>query len=282
MLKGPFCSKNWMGACRSFEDADWVMVGLPYDGTCSYRPGARFGPEAIRVASHGLELYSPDQDKSLEDIQYYDAGDLELPIGNQEKSLRCIEQACRETLSLGKRWFGVGGEHLVTYPAVKAYTEKYEDLCVIHVDAHADLREDYLGEPLSHATVIRRVVERISPVRLIQIGIRSGKKEEFQWMHDNKTLVSDLADVEKVLHRFVGKPIYLTIDLDFFDPNLLPGTGTPEPGGHSYSDLMDILLSIKKLNIVGADVVELSPHYDSSGVSTMVAAKVIREVLLLS
>lgn len=282
MLTGPFLARNWMGAVDTFNEADWVLVGLPYDGTTSYRPGTRFGPEAVRPASWGIETYSPIQDTDLGGVSYYDAGDLEFPCGNRDATLAIIKQATQETLAAGKSWLGIGGEHLVTLPAVEAYLEKYPDLAVVHFDAHADLREDYLGEKLSHATVLRRVVDSIGPERLVQLGIRSGPEEEFQWMRSHKTLVSTQEEIAEAKARIAGRPIYLTIDLDVLDPSILPGTGTPEPGGMSFKEFLCNLMAFQGLNIVGADVVELAPHYDASGVSSVVAAKVIREVLLLA
>lgn len=281
MLSGPFIPRSWMGACDTFEDADWVLVGLPYDGTTSFRPGTRFGPEAIRNASWGLETYSPIQHAELSQVRYFDAGELEFPQGNRDEILAIIRQNARETLAAGKRWLGLGGEHLVTFPAIEAYVEKYPDLAVLHFDAHADLRDDYLGEKLSHATVLRRVTELTGPERLVQIGIRSGPREEFEWMRQNGTLLEKPEDIARGLQRLQGRPVFLTIDLDVLDPSILCGTGTPEPGGMSFSTFMDWLLPFAGLNFVGADVVELSPHYDASGVSNVVAAKVVREVLLL-
>lgn len=270
-----------MGACETFDAADWVMVGLPYDGTTSFRPGARFGPEALRAASWGLETYSPVQDRDLGDVLYYDAGELEFPLGNREAILTLIRENARDVVTAGKRWMGLGGEHLVTLPVIEAYLERYPDLAILHFDAHADLREDYLGERLSHATVMRRIVERIGPERLVQIGIRSGPKEEFDWMRRHGTLVERRDDLPRALARLSGRPVFLTIDLDVLDPSLFSGTGTPEPGGMSFNELAGWLLAFQGLRFVGADVVELAPHYDATGVSTVVAAKVIREALLL-
>lgn len=281
MLSGPFIPRGWMGACERLEDADWVIVGLPYDGTCSYRPGTRFGPEAIRAASWGLETYSPIQNRDLEQTAYFDAGELEFPLGNRDAILAMIRQNAQEVLKADKRWLGVGGEHLVTFPVIEAYLEKYPDLAVLHFDAHADLREDYLGEQLSHATVLRRVVDRIGPERLVQIGIRSGPKEEFDWMRQNKTLLESPEQLPAAMAKLQNRPVFLTIDLDVLDPSIMSGTGTPEPGGMSFTELVQWLTRFSGLNFVGADVVELSPHYDPSGVSTVVAAKVMREVMLL-
>jgi len=281
MLKVPFLPRNWTNSTENFDEAECVMVGLPYDGTCSYRPGTRFAPEMIRIASYGLESYSPIQDRDLDEVKFYDAGEIEFQLGNREDSLRKIETAAAETLKYNKKWLGVGGEHLVTFPAIKAYSKKYSELFVIHFDAHADVREDYLDEKLSHACVMRRVSEIITPDNLIQIGIRSGTQEEFAWMKENNTLVKSQEELKERLKFLQDKPVLLSIDLDVLDPSLMSGTGTPEPGGMTYAELMSWLMLLKKLNIVGADVLELSPHYDQSGVSTITAAKVIREVLLL-
>lgn len=282
MLTGPFIPRSWMGSCETFDEAQWVLVGMPYDGTTSFRPGTRFGPAAAREASWGLETYSPYQKKSLDDLKYFDAGELELPPGNRDKSLEMIRQAARETLDAGKHWFGVGGEHLVTWPAFEAHLEKYPDIGVIHFDAHADLRDDYLGEKLSHATVLRRIADAIGPERMAQIGIRSGPEEEFEWMIENGTLLQSPHQIPHAIQKLSGRPIFLTIDLDVLDPSILPGTGTPEPGGMSFETFLQWLYPFQGLNIVGADVVELSPHYDPSGVSNVVASKVIREVLLMT
>lgn len=281
MLKVPFLPRNWTNSTENFDEADCVMVGLPYDGTCSYRPGARFGPELIRIASYGLESYSPIQERDLDDVKFYDAGEIEFQLGNREDSLQKIETAAEETLLHNKKWLGVGGEHLVTFPAIKAYSKKYPELYVIHFDAHADVREDYIEEKLSHACVMRRISEIITPDNLIQIGIRSGTQEEFEWMKENNTIAKTQEEFKERLKFPENKPVFLSVDLDVLDPSLMSGTGTPEPGGMTYNELMSWLMLLKNLNIVGADVVELSPHYDQSGVSTVTAAKVIREVLLL-
>jgi len=281
LLTGPFLSRNWTNATEDFNEADYILVGLPYDGTCSYRPGTRFAPELIRIASYGIETYSPLQDKDLDDIKFYDAGEIEFQLGNREDTLNKIETTAREVLSLNKKWFGIGGEHLVTYPALKAYSEKYPELYVIHFDAHADVRQDYLDESLSHACVMKRISELITPDNLIQIGIRSGTSEEFSWMKEHNTLVKTQDELKERLKAIGNKPVFLSIDLDVLDPSIMSGTGTPEPGGMTYTELMSWLMMLKDVNFVGADVLELSPHYDHSGVSTVTATKVIREVLLL-
>ncbi len=280
MLTGPFLPRSWLGSVNEIEKADCIMVGLPYDGTCSFRPGTRFAPQEIRLASQGIETYSPILGKDLSESKFYDAGELEFQPANKEDTLFKIERAAREVFFENKKWLGVGGEHLITLPAVKACFEKHPDVAIIQFDAHADLIKDYMGEKLSHATVIRRISEFINPKNIIQTGIRSGTKEEFQWIMKNKTLFNSDEEFINRIKNLNDTPVYLTIDLDVLDPSVLKGTGTPEPGGMSFKELAGRFIALKNLNIVGADIVELSPHYDPSGVSTITAAKVIREVLL--
>lgn len=274
---GPFLGRNWIGSVEKYEEADIVMIGLPFDGTCSYRPGSRFAPERLRLASWGLEDYSPVYDKHLDDVNFYDAGELEFPLGNTQKSLDVIERNARIVFNDDKKYLGIGGEHLVTYPAVKACKEKYPDLCVIHFDAHTDLREDYLGEKLSHASVMRRIGETIGFDNIRQIGIRSGLKEEFDLMKRFNTLVKSSTDLEPLR----GKKIFLTIDVDVLDPSVLCGTGTPEPDGLMYRELAQWIKYIGDFDIVGADIVELAPDYDKSEVSTAVVSKIVRDVLMI-
>lgn len=277
MLSGPFLSKDWIGAVSSYDEAKVVMVGLPFDGTCSYRPGSRFAPERIRLASWGLEEYSPVFDSDLNDVLFYDAGELEFPLGNTQSSLDLIEKNVKQIYADNKKFLGIGGEHLVTLPAFKACKEHYPDLCVIHFDAHTDLRDDYLGEKNSHASVIRRIGEIAGFENIKQIGIRSGTKEEFDLMKKYSTLIDSFDSLD----GFKNKKIFLTIDLDVLDPSIMSGTGTPEAGGFTYLQLREWLKYLADFDIVGADVVELAPDYDKSEVSTAVAAKVIRDVLMI-
>ncbi|MBP7211613.1 agmatinase [bacterium] len=276
MLKGPFLDRNWIGQNEDYMTSDVVMLGLPFDGTVSYRSGSRFAPEMLRLASWGLEEYSPYFDKDINDVNFNDAGDLEFPLGNTKKSLDIIEENVRQIYSDGKRVFGIGGEHLVTLPEIKAVHEFYKDLTVVHFDAHTDLRKEYLGEELSHAAVLYHIGEIIGFENIKQIGIRSGMKEEFDIMKKYSTRLNYPDD----LLNLSGKNVFITVDLDVLDPSVMSGTGTPEAGGFTFSELMSWFKKLNGLNIVGADVVELAPHYDNSGCSTAVATKVIRELLM--
>ena len=269
-------------ACESeYEEASIVLFGAPFDGTTSFRPGARFGSKAIRSESFGIETYSPYQDKDLEDLKVFDRGDLDLCFGNTARVLQDIEDCTDKVLEDNKIPVMIGGEHLVTLGMVRAFAKKYKDLHVVHFDAHTDLRDDYLGEKLSHATVMRRVLEIIGDKKLYQYGIRSGEKAEFKFAEEHSNLTKfDFSGLEEDLKRLEGKPVYFTIDLDVLDPSEFPGTGTPEAGGVSFKELLKAILAVGKLNIVGFDIVELSPHYDSSGRSTAIACKILREMIL--
>ncbi len=275
--------QQFIGCDSPFEPSTTVLVGAPFDGTTSFRPGTRFAPPQMRIDSYGLETYSPYLDRDLEDYAICDAGDISFPFGNVTETLSAIRTTISEILCAGKKPVMIGGEHLVSLPAIEAVFAHYPDLHIIHFDAHTDLRQDYMGEPLSHATVMRRVWDFVGDGRLFQFGIRSGTKEEFEWAKTHTHLNKfDFSSLEDCLSILKDKPVYLSIDLDVLDPSLFSGTGTPEAGGATMKELIDALLLLKPLNLVGADVVELSPHYDPSGVSTAVACKVLREVLLLT
>ena len=274
--------ETFIGCDCGYEEADMVLYGAPFDSTTSFRPGARFGPSAMRHESFGLETWSPYQDADLTDCAVFDSGDMELCFGSSETALKDIEERAEEIFTDGKFPLLLGGEHLVTLGAVRAAVRRYPELHIIHFDAHADLRDDYLGVQLSHACVLRRCWELVGDGKIFQFGIRSGDREEFRWgaSHVN-THKFDLHGLEERLEQLGDTPVYFTLDLDVLDPSVFPGTGTPEPGGVSFEELRKaVTLVCQKANVVACDVNELSPPYDQSGVSTMVACKVVREMLL--
>ena len=228
----------FMGCDTGWHFASTVLFGAPFDSTTSYRPGTRFGSSAIRRESYGIESYSPYQDRDLLDGDVVDVGDLELCFGDSRAALDAITEQTRLILASHKRPFMLGGEHLVTLGAFRAVAEKFPDVHVIHFDAHADLRENYLGVSLSHACVLRRCWELVGNGRIFQFGIRSGDREEFQWGRTHvKTNRFDFATLEEVIDQLQDKPVYFTLDLDVLDPSVFPGTGTPEPGGVSFEQL---------------------------------------------
>ncbi|WP_088833540.1 agmatinase [Paenibacillus tyrfis] len=261
-----------------------VIYGMPMDYTVSFRPGSRFGPSRIRQVSIGLEEYSPYLDKSLEDITYFDAGDLLLPFGNPGRSLDVIGEYVRGLLADGKFPLGLGGEHLVSWPVIQEVYKKYPDLALIHIDAHADLREQYEGEPLSHSTPVRKAALLMGGKNVYQFGIRSGSREEFQFGRENINFYpfEVLEPLKKVLPELAGRPVYLTIDIDVLDPMCAPGTGTAEAGGITSKELLAAIhaMAASELNFVGADLVEVAPAYDPTEQTQIVASKLIREMLL--
>lgn len=277
-------STKFMGSCDTYEEANVVIVGVPMDFTCSFRTGTRFGPQKVREVSYGIEEFSFHQRESLEDKIYFDCGDLDLPIGDVDGSLCIIEKAASEILFDGKIPLFVGGEHLISTPVLKCAHKKYGDeLLVLHLDAHADFREDYLGSPNSHATALRRAADVISPKNIYQFGIRSGTREEFEYCTKNTNFYpfEVYEPLKKVIDTLKGKPIYITLDIDVVDPAFANGTGTPEPGGISTKELLDFLLLTKKLNVIGFDVVEISPPYDHSDRTAILGAKIVREMILI-
>ncbi len=275
--------ETFIGCDGEYDYAQIVLFGAPFDSTTSFRPGARFGSAAIRHESFGLETYSPYQDKDLTDIKVFDCGDLELCFGSAEAALKDIEEKAGEILFDGKMPFLIGGEHLVTLGAVRAVAERYPNLHIIHFDAHADLRDDYLGAQLSHACVMRRCHELTGDGKIHQFCIRSGDKAEFAFAKAHTDMHKFSFDGLKELAEKLAEdhtPVYLTVDLDCLDPALFCGTGTPEAGGVSFTELLDAILTVSKTNIVGADVNELAPMLDASGASTAAACKIVREMLL--
>lgn len=282
MNKHLFRLTGFMGSSDSYEDSKAVLTGLPMDYTVSNRPGARSAPQEIRTISYAIEEYSIYQDKSLLDMQFYDAGDVTLPFGNVQESLKRIEEVSSGFFSDQKFPLFIGGEHLVTYPLVKACFKKYPDLLVLHFDAHADLRVHYEDEEYSHATVMNKVVALLGPKRVYQFGIRSGAQDEFAFARENTHLYIDeiFPVLDHVVKEIGNTPVYLTVDIDVVDPAFAPGTGTPEPGGCSSRQILEAINAMKPLNIVGMDLVEISPPADHSNITTILGAKIVREALL--
>ena len=273
--------QTFISAGASFTEAKAVILGCPYDGSASFRPGARFGPSAIRRASWGIETYSPYFKKDLTRFSIHDMGDLELPLGEKKASLDLIRKALRKILSAEKFPILLGGDHLITLPIVEEIVRIHPNLHLIQIDAHTDLREDYLGETLSHSTVMRKAVDRLGKGRLFQVGIRSGTEEEFKLTRRMRSLVpleqNSLRSLEKHLK---GKPVYISLDLDVVDPGLLPGVGTPEPGGLTFQELISLFKDLQNLHVIGFDLVELTPDYDPTQISSLTASVILREMIL--
>ena len=287
MIKNLFDNENaiFMGANRSPDDCAIGIFGVNYDGTCSFKPGARFGPEAIRQVSSCLETYCPKLNKDLEDIMYVDFGSILIDKNDSKSVIESVKSATNFLINKRLSPIMLGGEHSITTGAIEALVKKYPDLILVQLDAHADLRESYIGNKHSHACTMKRCLEVLPEKKILQVGIRSGTKEEFQIMNNNNQLVNfcpggNAQKLRQALIPYSKCPIYLTIDLDWFDPSLLAGTGTPEPGGFFWNDFEEILKTLRDFRIVASDIVELSPEIDKSGVSSIVAAKVLRSLIL--
>ncbi|QBP42141.1 agmatinase [Paenisporosarcina antarctica] len=280
-----YSGKVFIKSHPNYDESQAVIYGMPMDWTVSYRPGSRFGPQRIREASIGLEEYSPYLDRDLDDVKYFDAGDIPLPFGNPQKSIDEIEAYVTKLLADGKIPVGMGGEHLVSWPVMKAVAEKHPNLAIIHMDAHTDLRESYEGEALSHSTPIRKIAEHIGPKNVYSFGIRSGMKEEFVWAKENGMHLSKfevLEPLKEILPTLAGRPVYVTIDIDVLDPAHAPGTGTVDCGGITTRELLASIHAIagSDINVVGFDLVEVAPVYDPSEQTVNTASKLIREMLL--
>ncbi|MFI3209768.1 MAG: agmatinase [Peptostreptococcaceae bacterium] len=278
---------QFMGMDCEYENSNIVVFGAGFDGTTSNRPGTRFASSAMRPEFYGLETYSPVLNLDLEDFNVCDIGDLELSIGNTERVLEEIYEGTKEIVTSNKFPFMIGGEHLVTLPAFRAVNEKYDDVHVLHFDAHTDLREEYNNNKHSHATVIKRIWDIVGDNKIFQFGIRSGTKEEFDFSLKQKHTYMEVGTIDTfsdIVSSLSGKNVYLTIDLDVLDPSIFPGTGTPEPGGVNFKEFSKIFTILKNsnINLVGADIVELSPDYDNTSVSTVTACKILRELVLVS
>lgn len=265
------------------------IIGFGFDGTACFRKGTRHGPDGLRSISEDIESYSPYQDYDLEDFTFYDLGNLEL--GEKADVEAQWHHASEDfnrifnSIDLAEadvRVLTLGGEHSISYAPIVKCLQQYDDLVLLHLDAHADLRDGFEGYHYSHASIIRRVLDNFGPNhQLIQYGIRSGTREEYRYMHENGTVRNSrqefLDSVAAIPH---DRPIYLTLDLDYFDPSFLPGTGTPEPGGEDFHSFISLIKLLSQRNLVGCDVVELSPQIDPTGNSDVFAAKIVRELLI--
>jgi agmatinase len=280
-MKLPFIEQNFISASASFKESRTILLGCPYDGSASFRPGARFGPSAIRRASWGIETFSPYLGRDLNQLSIHDMGDLEFPLGEKKKSLDLVRRALRRILSEKKFPVSLGGDHLITLPIIEEILRITPRLHLLQIDAHTDLREDYLGETHSHSTVMRRVLDYLGEGRLFQVGVRSGTEEEFRLAKKIKSIVPpDPDSLRSMVRRLRNQPVYITLDLDVLDPGLLPGVGTPEPGGFTFEKLLSLLKDLQPLHIVGFDLVELTPDYDPTQISAVTASVILREMIL--
>ncbi|WP_170291178.1 agmatinase [Neomoorella glycerini] len=281
-MAGYVKNQGFLASGDNYEAARVVLAGIPFDATTSFRPGTRWGPQAIRAVSEVLEEYSPYLKRELGQVPVYDAGDLDLVPGRVEANLERMEAAAAALFQDGKLPLFLGGEHLVSYPLIRAAHRRYPKLAVLHFDAHADLREEYLGERLSHATVMRLVAEEIGPGNLYQFGIRSGTWGEFAYGQEETNFFMDVitTPLEKLVPELGSRPLYVSIDIDVVDPAFAPGTGTPEPGGCTPREILQAIYLLREANVVAFDLVEVCPAYDQGNITAILAAKIVREAIL--
>ncbi|ABX09748.1 agmatinase [Prochlorococcus marinus] len=276
----------FIGSQTNCKDCKIGIYGVPYDGTTSFRPGTRFGPSAIRNISNGIESFCPQLNLDLEDLKYVDLGSLDIPFGAPEKVINLVKQATILLMQKGIKPLLLGGEHSITEGAIAGIVDFHPELIILQLDAHADLRDEWLGSKHNHACVMRRCIEILPSKKIFQMGIRSGTSKEFKELKEKKRLISHQSgqvakSLDKAMQPYLGMPIYLTLDLDWFDPSVMPGTGTPEPGGFLWQDFAAVIEVIKKHNLIAADIVELAPKLDHSEISSILAAKIARSLIML-
>ncbi|HLW59743.1 MAG TPA: agmatinase [bacterium] len=252
-----------------------TLTGVPYDVGSSFRRGSRWGPGAIRGASDSIETYNPLLDRDLEGVAFVDAGDLAVEALDPAAMVRAVRRSIGPGLP-----FLLGGEHTITLGGVQAVTARHHDVVVVQWDAHTDLRSEYQGAEVHHATVMRRLLD--GGVPLVQLGIRAGTREEFALARRRSLhLARGVRLPQPLLDSLREKPLYLTVDIDVLDPSVAPGTGNPEPDGATYSELLTALTALEGHRIVGMDLVEVAPPWDPGGGTAIIAASLVRDMLLL-
>ncbi len=275
------------GMQKPFEKAKYVIFGVPFDATSSYRTGARFGPNAIRQASLNIETYSFRSGLDVEDLALYDAGDLHVSMDAQ-KTVDMTRLVVEDILAAGKMPVALGGEHTITLGAAKGLGARAAKTAIVSFDAHLDLRCEFLGSTLSHTTFMQLISGEVKPAKIVEVGTRSACKEELayakkagvefftsqQIIKQGSMLIAEQLK-EKLLPY---ENLYLTVDMDVLDPAFAPAVQNPEPEGITTTDLLDIVCSLCDKRVLGFDVAEIVPIYDQ-GVSAVVAAKVMFEML---
>jgi agmatinase len=277
-------SPKFIACDRSLSEARIVVYGVPFEGRVNLRKGADAGPRDLRLASDSIETYSPVLDRDLEDLALADIGDCELPDGAPPREQL---DAAREQIAAwwrpGLLPFMLGGDHTATVPVIEAIAPAIPNLKILQLDAHPDLREEFLGERYNYASAMARVMDTVPPERVYQVGMRTGAREEYTRRRPSflPLLAGHPVDVvRRLLPELRGHPLYVTIDVDVLDPSEAPGTGSPEPGGLRVPELVEIVRMLDGCDVVGGDLVEVAHAWDPSGRTGIAASWVIREALL--
>jgi agmatinase len=257
-----------------------IFVGMPLDRTSSFTSGSRFGPALVRVGADNVESWSPYQRRDVSAARLHDAGDVEFSYATPSAPFELIGARARSVSAAGRKLLAFGGEHSITGPIVGTLVALHPDLCVIHFDAHSDLRDEFLGERVCHATAMRRVLDHVPADRLFQLGIRSFA-DPAEMDRPNVFPFEVEKPVPEVRRRIGTRPVYVTLDVDVLDPGAMPEVQTPEPGGCTYRELARGLAALAGLNVVGADIVEFAPRNSQPSVGAATAAGLVREIALL-
>jgi agmatinase len=275
------------GVQKPFEKAKYVVFGVPFDVTSTYRTGARFGPNAIRQASLNIETYSFRAGMDVEDLPLHDLGDLHVST-SPKRTIDMLKRVVEDVLAAKKMPIAIGGEHTITLGVLKGLGDKARETAVVSFDAHLDMRKEFLGLTLSHTTFMRVINDEVKPAKIIEVGTRAVCKEELDYAKKSgiNFFTSQLVRKEgaaQIIQRLKEElapyeRLYLTIDMDVLDPAFAPAVQNPEPEGLETHTLLDILCAMCDKRVVGFDVVEIAPVYDQ-GTSAVAAAKVMFEVL---
>jgi len=276
-------SPRFIACTRSPDEAQIVFFGIPFEGKVNLRKGADRGPLDLRLASDSIETYSPALGRDLEDLAMADLGDCELPDGSPRSQLEAARQEIRRFWRPGLRPVMLGGDHTATLPVIEVLAAAVPDLRILHIDAHPDTREEFLGERFCYASAMARVMEVVPPERVFQVGMRTGSREEFERRLPNFFPVTAIAPddaVRKILPELRRHPLYVTIDIDVLDPSEAPGTGSPEPGGLRVPEVVELIRLLQGCEVVGTDLVEVAHAHDPSGRTGIAGSWILREAIL--
>ena len=282
-MPGP---STFADARSSFEDAEFVIVGVPFDRTTSFRPGARFGPDSIRMHSWSLESYDLETGVDLADARVHDLGNTE-EFGNAEEMASAVRELVRPVFAAGKVPIVLGGDHACSPPVVEAYPSGAPSLGVLYLDAHLDFRASYLGDRRSHGCSARRIAEEVGARNIVVLGVRSASREEAEanraigmsYVTAHEVAKEGIvASVQRAMNMLKADRLYVSIDIDAIDPSYAGGTGTPEPFGLTPRDVKYVIDQAAP-RLAGLDVMEVSPHYDNGNTSVL-AARLVREAIV--